>query len=400
MKNFSELGVSEQMSAVLAGCDFTQPTEIQEQAIPIALSGRDLLASAETGSGKTAAYALPIIELLQKSKPGPGNKKPRALVLVPTRELAVQVAAQFLRFGSHMNLRVATIYGGAGYDRQIRALHRGVDVIVATPGRLFDHMQNNFANLSMIQALVLDEADRLLDMGFMPQVRKIVAKTPEKDKRQTLMFSATINKLVEQTAAEFLRDPAMIQINTGRIEPSAIEQRILHVSEAGKQALLMQLIEESNNGTVLVFARTRRKASYIRNRLCAANVLAEEIHSDISQNRREKTIAGYREGRFSVLVATDIAARGLDIPTISHVVNYDLPDSPADYVHRIGRTGRAGRSGIAVSFVSQEQRHLIRSIERETGCNLDSNLGPDAPPPSLAKRKPAVRRFRPRKRFG
>lgn len=395
MKNFCELGLSKQMSVALAEFGYEQPTEIQDKAIPVVLSGKDLLASAETGSGKTAAYALPIIEFLKASTKNP-TKKPRALVLVPTRELAVQVASQFERFGRHVNLRVLTIYGGTGYDKQIRGLHRGVDVIVATPGRLYDHVQNNFANLSSIQVLVLDEADRLLDMGFMPQVRKIVAKATQQ--RQTLMFSATINKAVKESAAEFLTDPVTVFINTDRVEPSAIDQRILHVDEAGKEALLLQLIEESNNGTVLVFTRTRRRATKIKNRLCYLNVLAEEIHGDISQSKRERTIAGYREGRFSVLVATDVAARGLDIPTISHVVNYDLPNSPADYVHRIGRTGRAGRSGVAVSFVSQDQRHLIRDIERETGCRLDNNAGPDG---SVAvKHKPARRRFRPKKRFG
>lgn len=366
MKNFCELGLSKLMSVGLAGFGYEQPTEIQQEVIPMILAKRDIMASAQTGSGKTAAYALPIIELLQCPK-----KKPRVLVIVPTRELALQVSGQFERFGKHSNLRVATVYGGTRYDRQTQALRRGVDVIVATPGRLSDHLEHGNADLSMIEILVLDEADRLLDMGFMPQIRSIVAKVPRQ--RQTLLFSATINKAVERSAAEFLDKPVTVRINSDQVEPSTIDQRVFHVSESGKEALLIQLIQDNDMGSVLVFTRTRRKASKIRAKLRSSDVLAEEIHSDISQSQRERTLRAYREGRFSVLVATDIAARGLDIPAISHVVNYDLPNSPNDYVHRIGRTGRAGRSGMALSFVNEEQRHLIRDIEKITGRRLKQN---------------------------
>lgn len=380
--NFSELGLSKRIAAVLETLGFTDPTDIQEKAIPVVLSGRDLMASAETGSGKTAAYALPIIQTLK----GSSERKPRVLVLVPTRELTLQVQSQFERFSSNSGMRTVTVYGGVGFEKQTRLLRRGVDVIIATPGRLADHMERGNADLSMISTLVLDEADRMLDMGFMPQVRKIVDRTSKG--RQTVMFSATINKSVERTALEFLTDPVTVLVNTQQVEPTAIEQRIYHIDETEKDALLVQLIKEQpETSAMLVFAKTRRKAAKIRKRLCASNVTAEEIHGDISQSQREKTLARYRDGLFSVLVATDIAARGLDIPAISHVVNYDLPDSAADYVHRIGRTGRAGRSGIALSFVSADQRHLMRDIEKVTGRQLDPNAPLHASPGARGEKK-------------
>lgn len=369
---FFELGLTKRVSFALEALGLVEPTEIQQKTIPVILAGRDLLASAETGSGKTAAYALPIIQALK----GTSLRKPRVLVLVPTRELALQVQSQFDRFSNNSGMRTVTIYGGIGYEKQTRILRRGVDVIVATPGRLFDHIELGNADLSGVSMLVLDEADRMLDMGFMPQVRNIVAEISER--RQTVMFSATINKAVERSALEFCTDPVTVMVNTQQVEPSAIEQRIYHVDESGKDALLIQLIKDQPEfSSVLVFARTRHKAAKIRKRLCAADVSAEEIHGAISQNQREKTLARYREGQFLVLVATDIAARGLDIPAISHVVNYDLPMSPADYVHRIGRTGRAGRSGVALSFVSADQRHLMRDIEKITGRQLDPNAEPE-----------------------
>jgi len=368
--NFSELGLSKRIAAALEQLGFVDPTEIQSRAIPVILAGRDLMASAETGSGKTAAYVLPIVQRLK----GSSERLPRALVVVPTRELALQVHSQVERFSGGSGMRVVTIYGGTGYDKQVRLLRRGTDVVVATPGRLFDLIEQGSVDLSMVETLVLDEADRMLDMGFLPQVRKIIARLGRR--RQTLMFSATIDPAVERIAGEFLVNPAVVRVNSGRVEPTAIDQRIFHVDETGKEALLIQLIKsEPDVKSVLVFARTRRRAAKIRKRLCAADVRAEEIHGDISQSQREKTLARYRDGLFSVLIATDIAARGLDIPAISHVFNYDLPDSPADYVHRIGRTGRAGRSGVALSFVSAEQRHLIRGIERVTGRALDPNAG-------------------------
>ncbi|HEY9684848.1 MAG TPA: DEAD/DEAH box helicase [Oculatellaceae cyanobacterium] len=385
MTNFIELGLSKPLSALVAQLGFTQPTEIQEKTIPHILSGQDVLASAQTGSGKTAAYALPIIECLEVP-----DKSPRALILAPTRELAQQVEQQFQMFGEKTKLRAVTIYGGSGYEQQRRELKRGVDIVVATPGRLLDLVESGDCKLSAVEILVLDEADRLLDMGFMPQVRKIIRKlSPE---RQTLMFSATIDDRVKYIASEFQMTPVTIQVNTARIEPTEIEQRMYHVNEFNKDALLAQLIQESKMDSVIVFTRTRRKANWVKSRLREVNVMAEEIHGEISQAQREKTLSMYRNGAFSVLVATDVAARGLDIPSISHVINYDLPDSPEDYVHRIGRTGRAGRSGVALSFVSDEQRHLIRDIEKITGRVLDPNT--QARKTQALRRPPVPRRRR------
>lgn len=396
--NFLELGLTKRVATALESFGFTEPTEIQKQAIPVILAGRDVLASAETGSGKTAAYALPIIQMIK----GSSERKPRVLVLVPTRELALQVQSQFERFSDSSGMRSVVVYGGTGYEKQTRILRRGVDVIVATPGRLFDHIERGNADLSKVTMLVLDEADRMLDMGFMPQVRKIVDETAEK--HQTLLFSATINKSVERSAIEFLSNPVTVKINSNQVEPSAIEQRVYHVAEMEKDALLMQLIKEQpETNSVLVFARTRHKAAKIRKKLCAGDIRAEEIHGDISQSQREKTLARYRDGQFSVLVATDIAARGLDIPSISHVVNYDLPNSAADYVHRIGRTGRAGRSGVALSFVCADQRHLMRDIEKVTGRPMDPSSEGGSGGGGFSRRdedprRSSQRRFRPRRR--
>ncbi len=366
MSKFLALGLSKPTTVALQEISYTEPTEIQEKAIPLIMSGRDIMASAETGSGKTAAFALPLIESLKNA-----TKKPKILVLVPTRELALQVEEQFKRFGRYSQLRTVTLYGGTSYENQRRILERGTDIIVATPGRLLDCMERRSADLSQIEKFVMDEADRLLDMGFMPQIRRIVAKLPKA--RQTLMFSATIDRRIERLAAEYLIDPVTVRINGQQVEPKAIAQQIYHVTEFGKDALLLKLINELKMNSVLVFTRTKRKASWVRSRLRDSNVQAEEIHGDISQHQRERTLAKYKKGLFTVLVATDVAARGLDIPSISHVINYDLPDSPEAYVHRIGRTGRAGRSGVALSFVSEEQRYLIRDIEKTVGCVLDPN---------------------------
>jgi ATP-dependent RNA helicase RhlE len=364
LRNFIELGLSKPCVLALAQAGITEPTEIQEKTIPLILAGHDVMASAQTGSGKTAAYALPLIECLEQPE-----QKPRALVLVPTRELALQVMDQFTRFSKHCKLRAVTLYGGTGYETQTRALKRGVDIIVATPGRLYDHIERKNCDLSATEMFVLDEADRLLDMGFMPQVRKIINKVSKE--RQTLMLSATIDSRIERIAGDFMNDPVCVRVNPTQVEPKEIAQQIFHVTEFSKDALLTQLITEHNMTSVLVFTRTRRRATWVTARLRDAKVNAEEIHSDISQSQRERTLQGFRDGTFPILVATDVAARGLDIPQISHVINYDLPDSPDDYVHRIGRTGRAGRSGVAFSFVSDEQRHLVRDIEKRVGKTLE-----------------------------
>lgn len=364
MSTFTELGLSKPIVTALSEMGLTEPTEVQEKSIPHVLEARDVMASAQTGSGKTAAFALPILECLEMHSP-----RARALILTPTRELALQVEKQFTLFGKNLDINSVAVYGGSSMGAQAKAIKAGVDVIVATPGRLLDCIQRKIADLSDIEILVLDEADRLLDMGFMPQIRKIVEKLSSE--RQTLMFSATFDNRVESLARTFLNEPVRIQVNSDQVEPTEIEQRIVNVSEFQKDDLLIQLIREEEMNSVLVFTGTRRRATWVTDRLNDAGIKAREIHGDLSQAVREKTLAGYREGKFSVLVATDVAARGLDIPTISHVINYDLCQDPEAYVHRIGRTGRAGRSGIAISFVSEEQRFLLRDIEQVMGKVLD-----------------------------
>lgn len=388
MIGFTELGLSKPVTRAIQDLGYCTPTEIQAKTIPVAMTGKDLMASAQTGSGKTAAYALPIIECLQDPE-----KLPRALILAPTRELVLQVEEQFELFSKYCDLRVATVYGGVKYNAQIAALKKGVDIIVATPGRLLDHMERRTVDLSAIEILVLDEADRMLDMGFMPQVNKIVQKLSTE--RQTMMFSATFDQQVERIAARYLIEPVRISVNTQRVDPVEIEQKIYHVEEFSKDELLVKLIDEMSMKSVLVFTGTKRRATWVKDRLREQNVSAEEIHGDIAQSQREQILSQYRDGEFPVLVATDLAARGIDIPAISHVINYDIPESPDDYVHRIGRTGRAGRSGVAVSFVSNEQRHLVRDIERRIGRALD----PTSPkPPAAPVRALNGRRFRPTRR--
>jgi ATP-dependent RNA helicase RhlE len=383
LTNFTELGLTKLTASALEDLAYTSPTEIQSKAIPHILSGRDLMASAQTGSGKTAAYALPVIERLQDR-----SSKPRALVLAPTRELALQVEDHFKSLGKYSRLRTVTLYGGSSYNNQARILQRGVDVIIATPGRLLDCLDRRSVDLSAINIVILDEADRLMDMGFMPQIRRVIASLPRA--RQTLMFSATFDAMVSRLAADYLVNPVSIRVNTRQVEPKDIDQRMYHVNEFGKDDLLLKLIKEHEMSSVLIFTRTRRKATWVKSRLRAANVQAEEIHSDISQSERERTLTRYREGAFPVLVATDVAARGLDIPSITHVINYDLPTSPEDYVHRIGRTGRAGRAGVAFSFVAEGEKFMVRDIEKVIGRVVDP----------LSQKRTALppRRFRPSRR--
>jgi superfamily II DNA/RNA helicase len=386
LNKFAELGLSKPILAALVEAGFTEPTEIQLKTIELTMAGSDLLASAQTGSGKTAAYALPIIDCLDEP-----DEKPRALVLVPTRELALQVATVFKQFGTKRGLRCVTLYGGVSMALQVKSLKQSVDVIVATPGRLIDCIERKLVDLSTIEMLVLDEADRLLDLGFMPQLRQIERRLPKE--RQTLMFSATIDAHVGMLAQQFTTQAVTVKVQSETVEAPTIEQQFVHVNEFSKDALLLKLVSDMNCKSILVFTRTKRKATWVKDRLRDAKVMAEEIHSDITQAQREKTLKGYRAGEFAVLVATDVAARGLDIPVISHVVNYDLPDTPEDYVHRIGRTGRAGRAGTAVSFVSEEQKHLVRDIEKVIGRQLD-NSSPVVP----LRKQLAGRRFGRRRR--
>lgn len=408
MKTFQELGLSELSLSTVAELGFENPTEVQEKTIPMAMEKRDLIVSAQTGSGKTAAYALPIIEDLKdiqapkrtmeegaKAELAAQGKSMRrmprwqkmkyfkfepiatsALVVVPTRELALQVKDQFIKLNANKALHVVALYGGADYMKQGNALKRGAHVIIATPGRLIDFLEKGQADLSQAKMIVLDEADRLLDLGFTIQVNEILKYLPQE--KQVLVFSATIDKRVAEVANAYQKNPHTIKINTGRIEPSTIDQKIHYLKEKEKEAKLLELITEAEAGSILVFTQTKVKATQVADRVREANFKADEIHGDIRQKQRERTLERFRQGEFQVLIATDVAARGLDIPAISHVINYDLPLSSADYVHRIGRTGRAGRSGVAHSFVSDGERYLLGQIERVVGRQLgDGRSGRD-----------------------
>lgn len=365
MNKFSVFGLSEHTLSSLEKAGFETPTEVQEKTIGLILAGEDVVASAQTGTGKTGAFAIPIIQRLFDQKRG---RTPSALVLVPTRELALQVKAQFDLLGKNVRMRCTAVYGGTGYGAQINGLAKGTDVIVATPGRLIDLIKRRLVNLSTIQFVVLDEADRMLDMGFQPQVQSVLsALTAE---RQTMMFTATLDDRICELSNRYMNSPRVVRCRTVTVVPALITQRIHRVPEIGKEQLLLDVLQECDHATVLVFTKTRRKASQVAKSLRDSNVHAEEIHGDISQSKRERTLRRYRDGAFRVLVATDIAARGLDVPAITHVVNYDIPQSPSEYVHRIGRTGRAGQAGIAHTFIADSEIYLVRNIEKLIGLQL------------------------------
>jgi len=345
---------------------YTQPTPIQLRAIPAALTGRDLLAAAQTGTGKTAAFALPILHKLDAQLPEPrGRRAPRALVLVPTRELAAQVAESFADLGRHLKQQSVLVFGGVSPRPQIDALNRGVDILIATPGRLMDHMQERVVDLSRIEYLVLDEADRMLDMGFIRAIRKVIASLPRQ--RQNLLFSATFSSEIRQLAAGLLHNPESIEVAPRNAPIELVDHRVYHVDASGKQPLLARLLCEGPAQQTLVFTRTKHGANRLAERLAKVGLSCAAIHGNKSQNARTKALDDFKNGRIQVLVATDIAARGLDISELPHVVNFELPHVPEDYVHRIGRTGRAGRTGTAISLVSHDERDRLRAIEKVLG---------------------------------
>jgi len=343
--------------------NYTTPTPIQAQAIPHVLEGRDLLGSAQTGTGKTAAFALPILhQLSQQERSRRGRRPVRTLVLTPTRELALQIGESFRDYGAHTGLRHATVYGGVSQRPQEQALRKGVDVLIATPGRLLDLMGQGLIDLSVVEVFVLDEADRMLDMGFIPDIRRVIEKLPRQ--RQTLMFSATMPPDIVRLADTILHDPVRVAVAPTSAPADAVEQQLYYVEKAEKAELLKDLLAGDAIRNALVFTRTRHGADRVERILSRANIRTEAIHGDKSQGARERALSSFKKGAVRALVATDIAARGLDIVELSHVINYDLPNEPEAYVHRIGRTGRAGLSGIAISFCSFEERPLLADIER------------------------------------
>ena len=337
---------------------FEKPTPIQTQAIPSAMAGRDLLACAQTGSGKTAAFLLPVLHQILDQPRG----TTRALVVTPTRELAAQVAADLQDLGRFTPLRAAAVFGGVKMGPQEKAFRRGVDVMVATPGRLLDHLSRPYANLDSVEYLILDEADRMLDMGFLPDIRRILGQLP--NRRQTLLFSATISREIAALAGGLMRDPVSVEVERSGSTAELIEQSIYPVEQHRKTALLLDLLEKGEVVDALVFTRTKRRADRVAQQLSKQGIKAERIHGNRSQGQRTAALAGFKKGRIKVLVATDVASRGIDVEALGHVVNYDVPGAPEDYIHRIGRTGRAEVKGNAFTFVSLQEEADVRNIER------------------------------------
>ena len=361
---FSQLGLSEPIVEATRKMGFTEPTPIQAAAIPLILEGRDVIGSAQTGTGKTAAFALPILTKLVN-----GRGVSRALILEPTRELAAQVDEALKNFGQFLNLRVAVVYGGVGYGKQLEDLKKGADIIVATPGRLLDHLQRGTARLDTIEYLVLDEADRMLDMGFLPDVRRIVQKCPRK--RHTSLFSATIPPEIDSLIKWAMQDPQTVEIGARRSPAELVKHVLYPVAQDQKTDLLRAVLEQVHYESVIVFCRTRHGADKVSRLLHKNRHSVAVIHSSRTQREREQALRGFRDGKYEVLVATDIASRGLDIEDVSHVINFDVPQHPEDYVHRIGRTGRAKASGDAFTLMTAEDVPHIEAIERFIGQKIE-----------------------------
>ncbi len=366
--NFEELGLAETLLRAVRADGYTTPTKIQAAAIPAILEGRDLLGCAQTGTGKTAAFALPTLQRLSSSRADGSQRRIRTLVLAPTRELAIQIGESFRDYGRHTGLRGAVVYGGVGQHPQVRALRAGVDILVATPGRLLDLMQQGHVHLGHVEVLILDEADRMLDMGFIHDLRRIVAKVPSR--RQTLLFSATMPPAIRQLADEWLRNPVDVRVDPVTRTADRVRQSVMFVEQANKIGVLTHWLENSAWTRTLVFTRTKRRADKVAKLLRQAGIAADAFHADKSQAARQRSLAQFKLPQPAVLVATDIAARGLDIDMVSHVINFDLPIDAESYVHRIGRTGRAGADGVALSFCDAAERATLHAIQRLTKQTL------------------------------
>ena len=404
---FDELGLKPALLRAVESAGYTEPTPIQERAIPVLLTGADLIGCAETGTGKTAAFLLPTMQRMSERK-RPGV---RVLVLAPTRELVSQIDESYRQLAPKGSARCAAVIGGASMSRQTDALRKGAGVVVATPGRLLDHMERGSVDLSHVEVLVLDEADRMLDMGFLPQIRRILSEIPKE--RQTLLFSATMSESIEQLARSTMKSPELIEVSRRGAAAVTVEQKAYVVAMESKTALLLDLLERERDTfeRVLVFTRTRRGAERLSHILRAREHAADEIHADRTQPQREAALKGFKDGRTRVLVATDIAARGIDVDSVSHVINYDVPQFPEDYVHRVGRTGRAGAIGRAITLVTPVEEPSMRAIERLTGQTVErvvvpgfggvgasAGVGAKKAAPSLRRAGSSSRRsFRPRR---
>jgi ATP-dependent RNA helicase RhlE len=368
--NFTELGLKEALSRACESLGYTEPTPIQRQAIPVILKGADLIGCAETGTGKTAAFLLPILQRIGETQ----AKGVRVLILAPTRELALQIETNYFELAPKRGARCVSIIGGASMGRQLEALRRGAAIVIATPGRLLDHMERGSIDLSQTELLVLDEADRMLDMGFWPSIRRVLAALPAK--RQTLLFSATMSPEIEEIARKTMRQPQLVEVNKRGRAATTVEQTAYPVEMASKTALLLDLLERERFERVLVFTRTRRGAERLSHILRAREHKVNRIHADRTQPQREQALRDFKAGHTRVLVATDIAARGIDVDSISHVINYDVPAQAEDYVHRIGRTGRAGKAGRAITLVTPADELSLRGIERLTGQRVERVWSP------------------------
>lgn len=360
--SFSALGLSDALLKALNSRNHTTPTPIQTRSIPELLNGRDILGVAQTGTGKTAAFALPILHHLEEDGTRAAPRKPRALILAPTRELAIQIGEEFRAYSKNLNIRSTVIFGGVSQKKQVDALNRGIDILVATPGRLLDLRQQGYVRFSAVEFFVLDEADRMLDMGFIRDIRKIVPSLPED--RQSLLFSATMPKEIAGLAGDILSDPVRVEVTPQATPIERIKQTVYHLETGEKGKLLETLLSDESFSRVIVFARMKHRANRIAEQLCKAGIKADAIHGNKSQNARQRALQDFKNGKIRVLVATDIAARGIDIDQVSHVINYELPNEPDSYVHRIGRTARAGAAGAAISFCDRTERAFLRDIER------------------------------------
>ena len=370
---FAQMGLDPRLLAAVAELGFTAPTAVQKTGIPAGLSGRDVLGCAATGSGKTAAFMLPILNRLLERPRG----ATRALVLTPTRELAAQVEEHTRELAAHTDLTTAAIYGGVAMSPQVNAFKRGVDVMVATPGRLLDHMGRRHGGLEALEVLVLDEADRMLDMGFLPDIRRIIGHLPPRP-RQTFFFSATLPSGIVRLAGEMLDDPARIDVERRQAPAAGVLQAIYHVEQKAKTALLVTLLQRGDVGNAIVFTRTKHRANRLAQKLEREGVAVARIHGNRSQSQRTRALDGFRAGRYRVIVATDILARGIDVEALDHVINFDVPATPEDYIHRVGRTGRADATGDAYTFVTPDDRSQLQAIERKVGRPIERRELPAA----------------------
>ena len=388
LMSFQSLGLSKALLKAINNQGYTEPSPIQEKAIPLILKGKDILASAQTGTGKTAGFTLPMLQRLSQGQ-SQKRRKVRALIITPTRELAAQVHANVKSYSEFLNIQSTVIFGGVNQRPQVATLKRGVDVLIATPGRLLDLQNQGFLSLSNVEILVLDEADRMLDMGFLRDIKRIISLLPSKT--QNLLFSATFSKDIKKLATEFLYQPAIVEVSPENSTVDKINQKIYRVAKDKKTGLIIKLISEGNWKQVLVFTRTKHGANRLCKKMISAGISAAAIHGNKTQGARTKALAGFKSNSIRVLVATDIAARGLDIPLLPHVINFEIPNISEDYVHRIGRTGRAGASGEALSLVSADETSYLKAIEKLVGIKIPAEVIEGFEPDPNASTEPLKR---------